>query len=123
MIFDGTQARRVSCGQKEVVLMNILMDGGMKELIHLPQECEGNADFNRRIVLTSHFQDVFGEVASLSIIARAMAMIRKLDKPDYLQVFSYNGIKFWAIADASKGDEFDDEDFEPAVTFLMPEDY
>ena len=80
------------------------------------------------IVCTANFQNTFGE-ETLELIKESMNMILKQERhPDYLQVFTYNGIKFYAISDYSWDTPLKEiQDVTgmelPVVTFLLPEDY
>ena len=80
------------------------------------------------IVCTAIFQNTFGE-ETLELIKETMNMILKQERhPDYLQVFTYNGIKFYAISDYSWDTALKEiQDVTgmelPVVTFLLPEDY
>lgn len=87
--------------------------------ILLPQECEGDYNFNCRSLATKTFMDEFGDDALyLTVISKKM--ILQLEKPDYLQVFIYKGIKYYCIGQFQKGHEYD---CEPYITFLLPSDY
>ena len=99
------------------------------KLTKMKQEEEGNYRFyGVMIVCTANFQNTFGE-ETLELIKESMNMILKQEiHPDYLQVFTYNGIKFYAISDYSWDTPLKEiQDVTgmelPVVTFLLPEDY
>ncbi|AXH53470.1 hypothetical protein ACEE25_07190 [Clostridium perfringens] len=68
---------------------------------------------NVLIVCTQGFNDAFGiEAKEISLCAINSIIQRYGNSAEYLQVFEYNGIKFWAI-----------NDFDETVTMLLPEEY
>lgn len=90
------------------------------------QEREGNAMFKGApIVATRNFVDTFCEEWMMLAYIALKKIITTYENPDRLQVLSYKGKKFWAIADFERGDKLSDyEDLEYFyVMFLMPEDY
>lgn len=86
----------------------------MLDIKLMPQEESVNSQFNGRLVMTSNFQNIFGDDA----VFLAIHTLNKIknervfssEGADYLQVCEYNGTRFWMIDDG-------------VVTALMPEDY
>lgn len=83
----------------------------------LPQECEGNYNFNcNKVMVTKAFMDVFGEDAMrIALISKKM-ILERYSKPDYLQVFTCKGIRYWCMS------SYDDEG-NSYILFLLPSDY
>ncbi len=73
------------------------------------------------IVCTRAFKDTFGKEYALVAFAAQQMIAEKYPEKnwDYLQTFSYKGIKFWCIADAEQGEHQEEEH----ITFLLPTDY
>lgn len=92
------------------------------DVIVSPQESEGNYDFSRGLCMTPSLRRVFKE-HTIDVICYAMDQILALEHPDRMQVVTYDGKTLWMIADSEIGDVFDDPDFVPHVTCLLPEDY
>lgn len=85
------------------------------KLIHKEQSDNGmlNDFTNVLIVYTNGFNNTFGiESREISICALNSIIQRYGNSAEYLQVFEYNGIEFWAI-----------NDFDETVTMLLPEEY
>lgn len=87
------------------------------------QEFSGNhyQFYGVPVACTLAFKDAFGEeFALVALAARQMIAEKYPDKNwDYLQTFSYKGIKFWCISEASQDERLEDEH----ITFLLPDDY
>lgn len=86
------------------------------QLFHKEQTSDASIfnDFTKvLLVCTNDFNNSFG-IESEEISLRALNSItqRYGNSAEYLQVFEYNGIKFWAI-----------NDFDETVTMLLPEEY
>lgn len=96
------------------------------ELELCEQEAEEDGLFDcEHICCTQNFKYVFKEETA-ELMFNALDLLKKTyEHKCHLQVFKYNGIKFYLIADFSVGDK--PEDYEGIdylyVTFLMPEDY
>lgn len=73
------------------------------------------------VVCTRTFKDTFGEEYALVAFAARQMIAEKYPEKnwDYLQTFSYKGIKFWCIADAKQREHQKEEH----ITFLLPTDY
>ncbi len=89
----------------------------LKQPIHnrtirlLPQEKEGNYQFNGRFVATRNAVSKFGGPV---IIAAHLMLLKQVEQKgglDYLQVFDIDGERLWFIDDVSH------------VTALLPSDY
>ena len=63
----------------------------------------------------------FGKEYALVAFAAQQMIAEKYPEKnwDYLQTFSYKGIKFWCIADAEQGEHQEEEH----ITFLLRTDY
>lgn len=90
-----------------------------------PQGCEGNYMFageNLMVFVTPGFLDAFGSEAKLLAFASQCLILETYTNPDWLQIFTYKGIKYYCIADFERGDKVDDykevERF--YITFLLP---
>ncbi len=96
----------------------------MEGLELLPQECEGDYNFNNRILVTRGFLARFREKAStLAYAAREEILKKDGDCADYLQVFRYDGEKFYIISDFRNGETEKDFDLPYLYcTVLMPEE-
>ena len=96
------------------------------ELKMLGQEQEGNCKFHGVVPFaTRNFIETFGEEWR-EIALTALHKINTEQKhPDYLQVFEYNGERFWVISDFE--DDAKLENYKGLdyfyITFLMPGDY
>ncbi|WP_434799219.1 hypothetical protein [Terrisporobacter vanillatitrophus] len=78
-----------------------------------PDACIFNDFTKALIVYTNGFKNAFGtEAEEISFCALNSIIQRYGNSAEYLQVFEYNGIKFWAI-----------NDFNEIVTMMLPEEY
>ena len=86
------------------------------------QECKGHYVFNNiNVSCTQGFALLFGEPVE---IRRCMDMINKrYPEPDYLQVFSYNGVKFYAISPCDEDELEELPEEERRVQFLLASEY
>lgn len=77
--------------------------------------------FDVPIVYTPSFREALGEDYELVIRYSLLKIKEKypMKNYDYLQVFSYRGIKYWVISDAHQNEKWEDEH----ITFLLPSDY
>lgn len=86
------------------------------KLIHKEQTKDSYIfnDFTKvLLVCTNGFNNTFGaEAEEISLCALNSIIQRYGNSAEYLQVFEYNDIKFWAINDCDK-----------IVTMLLPEEY
>ena len=102
----------------------MVRDYGYGEITLYPQEQEGNYNFHVRPMVTRGFQSLFGDLTVL-LVQNCLTMIDECyEKPDYLQVFSYEGTKFYCIADFERGAVASDYEGIPYlyVTFLLLEE-
>ncbi|WHH57185.1 hypothetical protein [Petroclostridium sp. X23] len=87
----------------------------LKHLNLLPQECGGLFKFDSQLVITAGFAAEFGKQATIIAINALERIINERVKSDngadYLQVLTYECIKFWMIDDVH------------IVTVLLPGDY
>lgn len=95
----------------------------MNELQLDEQEYHNNhyAFFGVPIVCTIAFRNAFEEEYEELVRASLRKLREKYPNKnyDYLQVFHFRDITFWAIADAHQNERMKDEH----VTFLLPSDY
>lgn len=77
--------------------------------------------FGVPMVCTKAFKETFGEdYIKVAFTAQQMIAEKYPNKNwDYLQTFTYRGIKFWCIADSDQNEKWEDEH----ITFLLPSDY
>jgi len=81
----------------------------------LPQETEGNSNFDGLILMTPGFRNSF-DPCHHQIAEAALSLIHKTyvadaSTADYLQVLLCNDIKFWIIDDGA------------IITLLLPNEY
>lgn len=96
-----------------------------KPVLH-PQECPGDYLFKGVVtVVTRAFQETFGDETSALCFASLYEILENRDRPDWIQVFTFKGIKYWCISNFREGDKPSDyEGVEKLyITFLLPEDY
>lgn len=99
-----------------IVFEESLVEKLMDEIKLQEQECEGDYyqyDNNPPIVATKGFLETFGDIAPALTYAAVKKVIQTYDKPDYLQVCFYNGIKFWLCDHKDYG----------GVTALLPSEW
>lgn len=86
------------------------------KLFHKEQDqdaCIFNDFTKALIVYTNGFKNAFGtEAEEISFYALDSIIQRYGNSAEYLQVFEYNGIKFWVINDRNE-----------VVTMMLPEEY
>lgn len=92
-----------------------------------PQEVEGNYNFieDVRVLVTPGFLQMFGEEANALVLASQYLIVEAYERPDYLQVFTYKGIKYYCISNFQKGEkasDYEDTPY-PYITFLLPSEY
>jgi hypothetical protein len=91
------------------------MDLSISKLVLLDQECGGSSKFSSKLFMTNGFLNEFGPVAAALALAALMRVIKERVNSsigaDYLQVFEFNGLRFWLI------------DNETYITALLPEEY
>jgi hypothetical protein len=85
------------------------------DLIMLPQECGGDYTFSGQLFMTISFMSEFTHEASyLALFALRKVIEERVvssEGADYLQIFSYKGIRFWLI------------DGKDHITALLPSEY
>ena len=77
----------------------------------LPQEKEGNYQFNGRFVATTNAVSKFGQAVIIAAYVTLQKQVQQKGGLDYLQVFEIDGERLWFIDDISH------------VTALLPSDY
>ena len=91
------------------------MNNQFQSLTLKPQEQEGTYQFNSQLFATNGFISEFGEEAHMLAFVAVNRIINEIVKvqsgADYLQVFEYNGRRFWIIDDVSH------------ITVLLPSEY
>ena len=89
----------------------------------IEQECKGHYVFkNINVSCTQGFALLFGE--SENVVRKCMDMINeRYPEPDYLQVFSYNGVTFYAISPCEEDELEELPEEERRVQFLLASEY
>lgn len=96
-----------------------------KTLTYFCQEVEGDYNFDVRPVCTVGFANRFGEAAT-ALVQNCLSTIKATyENPDRLQVFAYDGVKFYCVADFERGHTADEYEGVPYlyVIFMLPNEY
>lgn len=85
-----------------------------------PQECTGDYNFSATPTCTRGFANEFPNYRF--IIAKVLKLIAEVKGPDYLQVFTINNIKCFAIASYERNSK-EIVESENHVTFMLADEY